>query len=387
MIKNSYYNFGFSKFGPFLYGFSNWLIKNVITNTDYSKTFLFARDGYMMKKAIDEQVEKGKYNYEYVYFSRKSIRQALLYNTSSFSDSLKYISRERYITYGKLLEYYGFDYKTSLEICEKEKINIDEQILLKSILTNRQAFYLYKKLKKIININSKKQATLLLKYLNQIDFAGSVAIVDIGWHGSMQYYLEQFAREHEISVKIIGYYLGTETKPEVTGKTFGYVYANDNLKLKKDLLCCFGLLERLFQSRVGSTFGYRLEGKKVCPILGEYEYKNDKKLISHINDMQEGAIACIRYLTQDKRKRSKLDFILPLIKVGKTPTLAQTELFKDFYLMDGSKEYFVSQKSLFRYSPKEFMHSLSNSPWKTGFMKSVFKVPFPYYKIYDLLKK
>lgn len=387
MIENEYYNFGFSTFGPFLYGFSNWLIEKAVKNSSYQKTFLFARDGYMMKKAIDEQLGENQYNYEYVYFSRKSIRQALLYNTSGFSDSLKYISKERYITYGKLLEYYGFDYSSSLNICKKENIDINEQISLKNILTNVRALHLYKKYKATIEINSKKQADLLLQYLNQINFIGSVAIVDIGWHGSMQYYLEQFAKEHKLSVKMTGYYLGTETKPEVVGPTFGYIYSNKNLNLKKDLLCCFGLLERLFQSEVGSTFGYKLINKKVKPVFGEYEYENDKKLISHIQDMQKGAIACIKANAQNMKRQSKKKLIFPLIKVGKTPNLKQTQLFKDYYLMDGSKEYFVSQKKLFKYSPKEFVHALSNSPWKTGFMKSAFKIPFPYYKIYDVLKK
>lgn len=387
MIENEYYNFGFSTFGPFLYGFSNWLIEKAVKNSSYQKTFLFARDGYMMKKAIDEQLGKNQFNYEYVYFSRKSIRQALLYNTSGFSDSLKYISKERYITYGKLLEYYGFDYSNSLNICKKENIDINEQILLKNILTNARALHLYKKYKTLIETNSKKQANLLLQYLNQINFTGSIAIVDIGWHGSMQYYLEQFAKEHKLSVKMTGYYLGTETEPEVIGPTYGYIYSNNNLNLKKDLLCCFGLLERLFQSEVGSTFGYKLTNKKVEPVFDKYEYENDKKLVSHIQDMQKGAIACIKANAQNMRKQSKQKLIFPLIKVGKNPNLKQTQLFKDYYLMDGSKEYFVSQKSLFKYSPRELMHALSNSPWKTGFMKSAFKIPFPYYKIYDVLKK
>ena len=138
------------------------------------------------------------------------------------------------------MEYYGFDYSSSLNICKKENIDINEQILLKNILTNVRALHLYKKYKATIEINSKKQADLLLQYLNQINFIGSVAIVDIGWHGSMQYYLEQFAKEHKLSVKMTGYYLGTETKPEVVGPTFGYIYSNKNLNLKKDLLCCFG---------------------------------------------------------------------------------------------------------------------------------------------------
>lgn len=39
----------------------------------------------------------------------------------------------------------------------------------------------------------------------------------------------------------------------------------------------------------------------------------------------------------------------------------------------------MSQKKLVQYKPRELMHALSNSVWKTGFLKSVFKIPFPYF--------
>ena len=85
--------------------------------------------------------------------------------------------------------------------------------------------------------------------------------------------------------------------------------------------------------------------------------------------------------------QSKIHYAMPLIKCGKNPSLKNVKLFSFFYNTDGIKEYYVSQKGLFQYKPKELLHELSNSVWKTGFMKSVFKIPFPYYWVYCLLKK
>lgn len=386
-MNNKYYKFGYYKFGPFLLGFSQWLINLIFNGSKkFNKVFFFSRDGFMMKKAVDILEKNKKIDSEYVYFSRKSIRQALLYKTSGFEESLKYISHEKYISYGKLLEYYGFNNLESKKICKQKYIDIDEDFKLENIQNNKIAFKLYMDLKDEIYHKSQRQAKLLLQYLKQIKFEGNIAIIDIGWHGSMQYYLEQFIKYNNLKCTITGYYLGTETISSVTGKTFGYIYSNTNLKLKKDLLCCFGLLERLFQSQEGSTFGYKLDGQRIVPILGNYEYNNDEKIVNCINEIQDGAIQFI-YKNADKVNLDKEDLVSPLIQVGKNPTNYETRLFKDFYLMDGSKSYFVSQKNLFKYNPKEFIHALSNSPWKTGFMKSVFKIPFPYYKIYDLLKK
>ena len=77
----------------------------------------------------------------------------------------------------------------------------------------------------------------------------------------------------------------------------------------------------------------------------------------------------------------------PLLRFGMHPTLRETALFSFFYNTDGSKVYFTAQKPLFRFRPKEFIHALANSPWKTGFMKSAFRLPLPYYTVYRLLRK
>ena len=78
---------------------------------------------------------------------------------------------------------------------------------------------------------------------------------------------------------------------------------------------------------------------------------------------------------------------MPLVEFGKSPPLWGVKLFSFFYNVDGTKQHFVAQKPLWKYRPKELLHDLSNSVWKTGFMKSVLKVPFPYFKIYDILRK
>ena len=81
------------------------------------------------------------------------------------------------------------------------------------------------------------------------------------------------------------------------------------------------------------------------------------------------------------------DWATPLVEFGKSPPLWGVKLFSFFYNVDGTKQHFVAQKPLWKYRPKELLHDLSNSVWKTGFMKSFLKVPFPYFKIYDILRK
>ena len=53
---------------------------------------------------------------------------------------------------------------------------------------------------------------------------GNCAIVDIGWHGSMQYYLECLLALSGIKANIIGYYVGVNPIVPLTGKAKGYLF-------------------------------------------------------------------------------------------------------------------------------------------------------------------
>lgn len=64
---------------------------------------------------------------------------------------------------------------------------------------------------------SQQQRQLLLAYIEQIGMKGSCAIVDIGWHGSMQYCLEQIAKYNGLDLKIYGYYIGISPQFPICG--------------------------------------------------------------------------------------------------------------------------------------------------------------------------
>ncbi|NSK92222.1 hypothetical protein G5B03_08490 [Blautia massiliensis] len=191
---------------------------------------------------------------EYVYFSRKSIRQALLYKCDDYKESIQYLSIEKYISLGKILEYYGYSKEEREEIARENKWNLLKEFQYTTLDKNVEIKNIYKRLEKEIKQKSRKQKEYLLKYLNQINFYGDCAIVDIGWHGSMQYYLEKFCSLNELNVNMHGYYVGIMPNVLLSGSVDGYIYNSQNPKLRKSLLCFFGVLEKLFQSTEGSTY-------------------------------------------------------------------------------------------------------------------------------------
>lgn len=386
--RSEYYNFGFGYFGPFLYGFTAWLCRR-LEEEDLSNVFFFSRDGYMMQNAF-ALLSPESPETKYVYFSRKSLRQSLLWRCDGFAESLRYLTYENFISVGRLLDYYGFNEEERERIAREKGWDLAQDLPWATLSEDPTAKTVYEALKDEITEQSRAQYDLLDSYLDAIGMEGRVAIVDIGWIGSMQYALEEFARQTGRDLSVSGFYVGMNPENPITGAAEGYLYNKDDLSLRKSLLCFFGGLEKLFQSREGSTDGYRWENGTAVPALAAYEYEGDETVQRAIADWQKGALDFIALLKSDTvagRVRDLRDWAMPLVEFGKNPPLWGVKLFSFFYNVDGTKQYFVAQKPLWRYRPKELVHDLSNSVWKTGFMKSVLRVPFPYFKVYDLLRK
>ncbi len=386
--RSEYFDFGFQYFGPFLYGFTSWL-SNRIKQEGLTKVFFFSRDGYMMQKAF-EILEPDFPKTKYVYFSRKSLRQSLLWKCDGFAESLRYLTYENFISVGRLLDYYGFGEGERVVVAKQHDLDLAQDLPWNTLSQNETAKQVYELLQSDINRKSREQYDLLTDYLDAIGMEGDVAIVDIGWIGSMQYALEEFARMSGRKLKVSGFYVGMNPENPITGLAEGYLYNKGDLALRKSLLCFFGGLEKLFQSCEGSTDGYERQGNSVVPVHASYEYEGDTRIQNYIEEWQDGALEFVRLAHEDALSDTTdnlREWAMPLVEFGKSPPLWGVKLFSFFYNVDGTKQYFVAQKSLWKYKPKELLHDLSNSVWKTGFMKSVLKVPFPYFKIYDILRK
>ena len=249
-------------------------------------------------------------------------------------------------------------------------------------MRNEKLKMLYNAYKAKIDAESRRQYRDIVTYLNQIGMRGNVAIVDIGWHGAMQYYLELLLEKSGINANITGYYIGINVIYPIKGKTNGFLFDKENLKMRKRVLCSYGVLEKFFQSLEGSTDDYVVRQDVVVPVLKQYEYENDMQIQSYIRSLQDGALHYLMDTSGDDSGSWKA-----LIDFGMRPTLEQLKLFVFFYNVDGEKLYFLPQKGLFRYRLKEFLLAFSNSCWKTGFMKAAFKIPLPYFWIYNLLRK
>lgn len=384
---SEYYLFGRDYFGPFLYAYTDWLYQAVSADR-IQKVFFFARDGYMMEKAFRLFLEQKDADIEakYVYFSRKSIRQTLLWLCETYEQSLQYMSTARFISLGGLLEYYGFSVAEREKIAKERSLDLSEEFRYRELTANQTVRELYESLKGTIDEKSKAQDELLRRYIEQIGLTGRCAIVDIGWYGRIQNYLETSLAHHGLQAEISGYYLGIYPLAPLKGTVKGFLYCGKQPGRRKRVVVFLGGYEKLFQSREGSAYGYEERGGAIEPIRGTYEYENDPASRSRIASWQAAALDYVKNaLTAGLRVDMKM--VRRLVRFGQYPPLRGVRMFSFLRNNDGSDDYYVCHKSLWKYRPREFMYALSNSPWKTGFMRSAFKLPLPYYLIYYFMTK
>lgn len=145
---------------------------------------------------------------------------------------------------------------------------------------------------------------------------------------------------------------------------------------------------------IWGNFVYKLQNRvnSFFVKIGLTESRTEKRLQNIKKELTEvikdgDEVFLMEYLEPLSHTENNKSLYMPLMKFGMYPTLSQTKIFRFFYTTDGKKTYFLPQKNVFCYSPKEFFLALSNSMWKTGFMKEAFKIPFPYYWIYKFIRR
>ncbi len=370
--------FGNEVFGPFLTAYMTWLRDN-IAKYNPEKVFFFSRDGFLMKACYDileNQKPLGSPS-EYVYFSRKSLRTPLLWTKPSVPEIFDFLSWQRFISYKEVLSFWGLsDKEIKNSLSGKQNTTIPYQ----NLQHDKGIKSLFELHKETIVRRSKEQYDALKQYLSQINFSGNSVIVDIGWHGTMQYAIEKICRQIGIQTNIYGLYVGIGQTKKLEGSTGGYIYSRENDPKRTEVLCFFGGVEKLFQSFEGTTLGYEFANGIAAPILDKFEYDLSDPVVKIIKEIQTGALEYV--------KSGLPGNPVPLLKFGQNPPSKWLSVFNDFYNIDGgTKVFFLPQKRLLDYGVKEFIYALNMSPWKTGFMKKAFKLPLPYFLLYKLMKK
>lgn len=399
---SAYRKFGYEVFGSILYGFSEWLISEV-KKEKIQKIFFFSRDGLIMKKAFEHfNIDKNIQSY-YLEVSRRSLRVPQLWMNPEYVDIVKSFSAASMHNIRGFFETLGLNLDDYNTLCDELGISLNYKFKKKDMIKDELLIKLYSRIKGDVIKNSKKEYEILLKYLNSKNFNGKVAVVDIGWRGSMQKFLINTVSKTNISVDMKGYYIGlaegaTEYKKEVDIDFNGYVFDCTKNHNEKDIRQPFvGLIETLFLAQNGSSKYYYINENgeiRVNYYENEY-YENGELTISakRVVEIQEGALRFISDFIRVNKDNyfniSPLVAIENLRRIGVSPTTKELMMFADMEFLDGDIVKLAAPASIFKYitNPKKLINDFYSSRWKIGFMRRMLKLPLPYEKIYEIMKK
>ena len=259
-------NFGYSIVGPMLGGYVCWLVRKV-EKYQLEKLYFLARDGFLLQKMFELLQSPGSLiQTEYLYCSRLSLQKAML---SQFDQT------------GKSYALFTFARNTLEGVAARLGISSNQiKKLLPGVperqkLTVKQIRYLANKLDdgevaKQIERRGDINRRLTLDYLKQkgILDARQIAIVDLGWNGSMQRCLNSLVSSVNADANIVGFYFGLTSKRIELNSEQEMAYSYEFETLSKNEFCHDAkFFEILASATHGSTTGYRENVGRAQPEL------------------------------------------------------------------------------------------------------------------------
>ncbi|MCM1155768.1 MAG: hypothetical protein NC489_33035 [Ruminococcus flavefaciens] len=389
-IKIDAVSIGYEVLGPMLLGYCKWLNKKIqIDKID--KIFFLSREGKILQDAFNILYPQTEIPQNYLYVSRQSLVVPLLADANDFDEMvnmLKYLSHSPLL---KMIPIIGRLDKEKFNI-ELKHIGLDGEMSIYEVPKEKKG-EIYSIIKKLGESRFKQQKGYIEKYLKENDFSGNIAIVDIGWSGTMQYALQKFVSESDTILH--GYYLGVrnmETDDYYLGlQRNGYLFEpgkNEDF----DLMVRFTteIIEMMFLNRTGSVQEYDIKKDVIVPIFTVSEY--DEFENGFIETLQSVSLNFLDVIKQDRIFKDIIeipaDIIMSIYSIFAIyPNLSTVKIFDGFQVLNGCVRQIIPQHGILYYMlhPRELMLDFYESSCKIFFMKKLFKIKFPYFYFLKLL--
>lgn len=400
---NDYYRFGYQRFGVLLWGFARWL-NAALEREQINRVYFFSRDGLIMKRAFQQVCPERAADTFYLEVSRRALRIPVLWLDCRYETVLRMLTPSKQVSLSAFFDCIGLEiteYHAAIASCGLQPDAVFDR---RDLEGHRALRTLFQSLQETVFRRSQSEFQALRAYLAQIQVGGKFAIVDIGWSGGMQAYLEMALDALQISHEIHGYYLGIAgyytrnlslvPRLELNGYLFDCFHRPQDVDLRSGFV---GLLETLFLEQDGSVQGYRLQPDGSCQaVRAPYEYLEEDGTASfelrQIEQLQKGALDFLEEFVRLKLLRgtpcSPEMLFRPLYTACTRPSGKMLSLFADFrFRDDGQVEPLAAPRPLRCYliSPRRLKQDFLAARWKIGFLRRLMKLPLPYEWLYRLL--
>ena len=319
----------------------------------FNKVYFFSREGEFLKILFDTycQIINSEFGLpiiesHYLYVSRQSTYLAGLskIEDEKFSSMLK---EYRDISIRAFLSNLTFSEDQINILKEKCAFDFDKTIYN---FQNSEQFKTLKNLdlfRKYYDDNLEERKLCLLAYLNSKGFYSDkkVAVVDIGWKGSIQDNIYKAKKD----ITIYGYYYGLNNSVKTTlrNKKFGLSFHDYPLKSKGHSVWSFdcNFLERLCTASHASTKSYCIENNNVTPIFNtsiseEFNYNLIKPIQTQLVKTFENIVKTVFELPV---LTNELEYILSIIHARTCCKINKSNIILQQKLLMGQDENFGYQ--------------------------------------------
>lgn len=389
---------GFEVFGPLIYGFCKWLHRE-FEEKAIEKVFFLAREGALFKNIYETLYPKDNRIIKYLYVSRKSLVPPTYWIKPNFDDVVSSIAKSKSVSVKNVIKRWGLEPNKFTNQVQAAGLQEEELVDGRFLKDNEKIRKLYDLLQYSVIDESKTQYEKLKGYLEQESFGGRCAIIDIGWNGGMQNAFEKIASVWSVPTEIHGYYIGINTSNLGVdlSNVNGYVYEQKKNEENRYAIYSFaGPFELSLTALHNTTIGYRFENNTYYPIFGKGEYINEDRTytaeLQYTETVQKGIKKYSKLIIKEG-----LDAFLDIdsqvafrncLQFGLMPRMKHIKLFDGFRAYDlGEEQHFVSAKYRHLIGQNNIINGFWKSTWKSGYLKMLFRMPLPYYKLYIKMRK
>ncbi|MGR9051113.1 MAG: HAD family hydrolase [Gammaproteobacteria bacterium] len=378
---------GYNRIGILYLGFCIWLIDNVRKQT-VEKIYFMARDGYIMQQVYEKLkalMPDDLPESSYLMASRRALNIPALDELDESALNFLTSGTSR-LSVEEFLSRAGLDAKRFDAECRRAGFGGLSDIVI-GARDYRNLRQLFKSLEREILALAEVEFHSLAVYFESEGFLEKkkIAVVDIGWHGSLQHSLSKLFEKMAVDIEMTGYYLGTfpESARVVEQGTRMSAYLceqgqpeNMHALIKESV----EIFEFIHGAPHGSVIKIEQSGGLTRPVC-EHDADNSNRN-RKVSLLQQGALAFIDdfmplWLLLNGRSLSRELVSLPIAHLLRDPTFEEAVRYGDLQHAEGygnvHKSRYVArpERSIAQsiFEPSSLLKEYRQCFWRKGFIK------------------
>ncbi len=291
---------GYRGVGPLLAGFGSWLL-HAIEQCGYRDVYFLSRDGYLTKLALDRVfAHRALVGFmpctRYLYASRRVFNLAAIERLDD--EALEFLTGgASRMSVGQFLARIEIDAEAHLDAVAQIGFSSPDEIVEGGLGYGRLRALL-RELGDVVLARAGGEFDLLARYFRDEDLldGGQVAIVDLGWHGSLQDAMARLIARMGATTTLTGYYLGTfppAGRYTERGQVMhGYLCEEGKPDAPHAAIkTAVELFEWVFSAPHGSVCNFRMGEGGVEPVFAEFGFEVGQWRAA--SAMQAGALSFV----------------------------------------------------------------------------------------------